>query len=69
MDIMTFRAIKARMLVKQAPAIREIINHRVEYVLDLLGTKTMSIEVLALIVSQVAFETKSLDSSKLIRDA
>ena len=66
MDIMTFRALRAKMLDRQAPAIRDTINHRIDYVLDLLDTETMSIEGLALIVSQVAFETKSLDQSKLI---
>ena len=66
MDIMVFRAHKAKMLDRQAPAIRDTINHRVNYVLDLLGTETMSIEGLALIISQVTFETKSLDQSKLI---
>ena len=66
MDIMTFRAHKAKMLDRQAPAIRDTINHRIDYVLDLLGTETMSVEGLALIVSQVAFETKTLDPSKLI---
>lgn len=68
MDIATFRAHKTKMLSKQAPAIRDIINHRVNYVLELLGTETMSIEGLALIVSQVAFETKELDPSKLITE-
>ena len=68
MDIMTFRAHKAKMLDRQAPAIRDTINHRIDYVLDLLDTETMSIEGLALIVSQVAFETKTLDSSKLIAE-
>ena len=68
MDIMTFRAHKAKMLDRQAPAIRDTINHRIDYVLDLLGTETMSVEGLALIVSQVAFETKTLDPSKLIVD-
>lgn len=66
MDIMVFRALRTKMLSKQAPAIRDTINHRVNYVLDLLGTETMSIEGLALIISQVTFETKSLDPSKLI---
>ena len=66
MDIMTFRAHKAKMLDRQAPAIRDTINHRIDYVLDLLGTETMSVEGLALIISQVAFETKTLDPSKLI---
>lgn len=66
MDIATFRAHKTKMLSKQEPAIRDTINHRVNYVLDLLGTETMSVEGLALIISQVAFETKSLDQSKLI---
>ena len=64
MDIATFRAHKTKMLSKQEPAIRDTINHRVNYVLDLLGTETMSVEGLALIISQVAFETKSLDQSK-----
>ena len=68
MDIMTFRAHKAKMLDRQAPAIRDTINHRIDYVLDLLGTETMSAEGLALIVSQVAFETKTLDTSKLIAE-
>ena len=68
MDIMTFKAHKAKMLDRQAPAIRDTINHRIDYVLDLLGTETMSIEGLALIISQVAFETKTLDPSKLIVD-
>lgn len=68
MDIMTFRAHKAKMLDRQAPVIRDTINHRIDYVLDLLGTETMSAEGLALIVSQVAFETKTLDPSKLIVD-
>ncbi len=68
MDIMTFRAHKAKMLDRQAPAIRDTINHRIDYVLDLLGTETMSVEGLALIVSQVAFETKTLDPSKLIAE-
>ena len=68
MDIMTFRAHKAKMLNKQAPAIRDTINHRIDYLLDLLGTETMSVEGLALIVSQVAFETKTLDPSKLIAE-
>ena len=44
MGIMTFRAHKAKMLYKQAPEIRDTINHRIEYVLDLLGTDTMSLE-------------------------
>ena len=66
MDIMTFRVHKAKMLDRQAPAIRDTINHRIDYVLDLLGTETMSVEGLALIVSQVALETKTLDPSKLI---
>ena len=69
MDIMTFKAHKAKMLDRQAPAIRDTINHRIDYVLDLLGTETMSIEGLALIVSQVAFETKTLDPSKLVVEA
>lgn len=66
MDIMTFKAHKAKMLDRQAPAIRDTINHRIDYVLDLLGTETMSIEGLALIISQVSFETKTLDPSKLV---
>ena len=66
MDIMTFRAHKAKMLNRQAPEIRDTINYRIEYVLDLLGTDTMSVEGLALLVSQVSFETKTLDPSKLI---
>ena len=66
MDIMVLRALRTKMLDRQAPAIRDTINHRIDYVLDLLGTETMSIEGLALIVSQVSFETKSLDPSKLI---
>ena len=69
MDIATFRAHKTKMLSKQAPAIRDTINHRIDYVLDLLDTETMSIEGLALIVSQVAFETKALDPSKLVVEA
>ena len=69
MDIMTFKAHKAKMLDRQAPAIRDTINHRIDYVLDLLGTETMSIEGLALIVSQVSFETKTLDPSKLVVEA
>ena len=69
MDIATFRAHKTKMLSKQAPAIRDTINHRVNYVLDLLGTETMSVEGLALIISQVTFETKSLDQSKLVVEA
>ena len=68
MDIMTFKAHKAKMLDRQAPAIRDTINHRIDYVLDLLGTETMSIEGLALIISQVSFETKTLDPSKLVVD-
>lgn len=68
MDIITFRAHKTKMLSKQAPAIRDTINHRIDYVLDLLGTETMSIEGLALIVFQVAFESKELDPSKLITE-
>ena len=64
MDIATFRAHKTKMLNKQEPAIRDTINHRVNYVLELLGTETMSVEGLALIVSQVIFETKILDQSK-----
>ena len=68
MDIMTFRALRAKMLDRQAPAIRDTINHRIDYVLDLLGTETMSIEGLALIISQVSFETKTLDPSKLVVD-
>ena len=66
MDIMTFRALRTKMLDRQAPAIKDTINHRIDYVLDLLGTETMSVEGLALIISQVTFETKSLDQSKLI---
>ena len=69
MDIMTFRALRAKMLDRQAPAIRDTINHRIDYVLDLLGTETMSIEGLALIISQVSFETKTLDPSKLVVEA
>ena len=69
MDIMTFKADKAKMLDRQAPAIRDTINHRIDYVLDLLGTETMSIEGLALIISQVSFETKTLDPSKLVVEA
>lgn len=69
MDIMTFKAHKAKMLDRQAPAIRDTINHRIDYVLDLLGTETMSIEGLALIISQVSFETKTLDPSKLVVEA
>ena len=69
MDIMTFKAHKAKMLDRQAPAIRDTINHRIDYVLDLLGTETMSIEGLALIISQVSFETKALDPSKLVVEA
>ena len=69
MDIMTFRAHKAKMLDRQAPAIRDTINHRIDYVLDLLGTETMSVEGLALIISQVTFETKTLDPSKLVVEA
>ena len=68
MDIMVFRALRTKMLDRQAPAIRDTINHRIDYVLDLLGTETMSVEGLALLVSQVAFETKTLDKSKLIVD-
>ena len=68
MDIMVFRALRTKMLDRQAPAIRDTINHRIDYVLDLLGTETMSVEGLALIVSQVAFKTKTLDPSKLIVD-
>ena len=68
MDIATFRAHKTKMLDKQAPAIRDTINHRIEYVLELLGTETMSVEGLALIVSQVIFETKALDQSKYISE-
>ena len=68
MDIMTFKAHKAKMLDRQAPAIRDTINHRIDYVLDLLGTETMSIEGLDLIISQVSFETKTLDPSKLVVD-
>ena len=64
MDIATFRAHKTKMLSKQELAIRDTINHRVNYVLELLGTETMSVEGLALIVSQVIFETKILDQSK-----
>ena len=69
MDIMTFRALRAKMLDRQAPAIRDTINHRIDYVLDLLGTETMTIEGLALIISQVSFETKTLDPSKLVVEA
>lgn len=68
MDIMVFRALRTKMLDRQAPAIRDTINHKIDYVLDLLGTETMSVEGLALIVSQVALETKTLDPSKLIVD-
>lgn len=68
MDIATFRAHKTKMLSKQEPAIRDTINHRVNYVLELLGTETMSVEGLALIVSQVIFETKILDQSKPISE-
>ena len=66
MGIIAFRAHKAKMLNRQAPEIRDTINYRIEYVLDLLGTDTMSVEGLALLVSQVSFETKTLDPSKLI---
>ena len=69
MDIMTFRVLRTKMLDRQAPAIRDTINHRIDYVLDLLGTETMSIEGLALIISQVSFETKTLDPSKLVIEA
>ena len=69
MDIMTFRTLRTKMLDRQAPAIRDTINHRIDYVLDLLGTETMSIEGLALIISQVSFETKTLDPSKLVVEA
>lgn len=64
MDIATFRAHKTKMLSKQEPAIRDTVNHRVNYVLELLGTETMSVEGLALIISQAIFETKSVDQSK-----
>ena len=69
MDIMVFSALRTKMLDRQAPAIRDTINHRIDYVLDLLGTETMSIEGLALIISQVSFETKTLDPSKLVVEA
>ena len=69
MDIMVFRALRTKMLDRQAPAIRDTINHRIDYVLDLLGTETMSVEGLALIISQVSFEAKTLDPSKLVVEA
>ena len=39
MDIMVFRALRTKMLDRQAPAIRDSINHRIVYVLDVLDTE------------------------------
>ena len=51
MDIMTFRAYKYKMLAGKPKVVQEVSDRRV-----LLGSQTMSIECLALIISHVEVE-------------
>ena len=51
MDIMTFRAYKYKMLASKPKVVQEVSDRRV-----LLGSQTMSIECLALIISHVEVE-------------
>ena len=62
MDIMTFRAYKEKMLSTKSKVVQQISNQRIQLTLDLLGTETMSVEGVALIISHVEYEhTKNQD--------
>lgn len=56
MDIMTFRAYKYKMLAGKPKSVQDVVNRRLQLTLDLLGREAMSVEGLAIIISQAMDE-------------
>lgn len=56
MDIMTFRAYKYKMLAGKPKLVQDVVNRRLQLTLDLLGREAMSVEGLAIIISQAMDE-------------
>lgn len=56
MDIMTFRAFKYKMLAGKPKLVQDVVNRRLQLTLDLLGREAMSVEGLAIIISQAMDE-------------
>ena len=56
MDILLFRSHKNKMLSQKSEEVQSEANRRIQLVLDLLGTEVMSVEGLAIIISQVQSE-------------
>lgn len=56
MDIMTFRAYKYKMLAGKPKLVQDVVNRRLQLTLDLLGREALSVEGLAIIISQAMDE-------------
>ena len=56
MDTMTFRAYKYKMLAGKPKLVQDVVNRRLQLTLDLLGSETMSVEGLAIIISNAMDE-------------
>lgn len=56
MDIMTFRAYKYKMLAGKPKLVQDVVNRRLQLTLDLLGREALSVEGLAIIISQAIDE-------------
>ena len=56
MSILLFRSHKNKMLSQKSQQVQDEANHRIQLVLDLLGTEVMSVEGMAIIISQVQAE-------------
>lgn len=61
MDILLFRSHKNKMLSQKSEEVQSEANRRIQLVLDLLGTEVMSVEGLAIIISQVQSELTTPD--------